>query len=27
VKKQFILAITSMNPKKVYFLSFDWWRA
>ena len=27
VKKQFILAITSMNPKRVYFLSFDWWRA
>ena len=27
VKKQFILAITSMKPRKVYFLSFDWWRA
>jgi len=27
VKKQFILAITSMKPKRVYFLSFDWWRA
>ncbi|HEX6378990.1 MAG TPA: tRNA-intron lyase [Nitrososphaeraceae archaeon] len=27
VKKQFILAITSMKPRRVYFLSFDWWRA
>jgi len=27
VKKQFILAITSLKPRKVYFLSFDWWRA
>ena len=27
VKKQFILAITSTNLRKVYFLSFDWWRA
>jgi len=27
VKKQFILAITSIKPRRVYFLSFDWWRA
>jgi len=27
VKKQFILAITSTKPSRVYFLSFDWWRA
>jgi tRNA-intron endonuclease, archaea type len=27
VKKQFILAITSLKPRRVYFLSFDWWRA
>ncbi|HEY7756712.1 MAG TPA: tRNA-intron lyase [Nitrososphaeraceae archaeon] len=27
VKKQFILAITSMKPRRVYFLGFDWWRA
>ena len=27
VKKQFILAITSIRPRRVYFLSFDWWRA
>src|SRR5216117_7817 len=27
VKKQFILAVTSIKPRKVYFLSFDWWRA
>ena len=27
VKKQFILAITSVKAHRVYFLSFDWWRA
>lgn len=27
VKKQFILAITSIKHRRVYFLSFDWWRA
>lgn len=27
VKKQFILAITSTKLSRVYFLSFDWWRA
>ena len=27
VKKQFILAITSTKASRVYFLSFDWWRA
>ena len=27
VKKQFILAITSIRSRRVYFLSFDWWRA
>jgi tRNA-intron endonuclease, archaea type len=27
VKKQFILAITSIKPRRVYFISFDWWRA
>ncbi len=27
VKKQFIIAVTSIKPSRVYFLSFDWWRA
>jgi tRNA-intron endonuclease len=27
VRKQFILAVSSMSPKAVEFIGFDWWRA